>query len=305
MTIVPNSYGSDEHATKLEEGNRCHRRAGPGGGQFAPAGQGNCDPRGWGLPDSADDKAGPRSRALRQPGASKTPVSKAFVERLGAAAMSGEKVPVDEYVREVPRTVGEVRALLRKAEKANGLFERVAREVAGAASLKVVRSQEEAEASPGDSFVLAPVKGLERSLAKVVLDYHGDVGKLQDVVRGSIVVNSQKAMDRAMDALGAMAEVVLVKDRATKPLPTGYRDLNLRVRLPDGMIGEVQVLLKPMLKAKGVGHKLYDRFRQLPSVSPAKDHLMRAMQELYSTAWLVATGTAAHTALDRLMRLHV
>ncbi|MBU0705874.1 hypothetical protein KJ807_01490 [Patescibacteria group bacterium] len=114
----------------------------------------------------------------------------------------------------------------------------------------------------------ALVKGLERSLRKALLDYNGNVEKLLDLARGSLVFDGHADMYRALQMLKKNKNVkkMYIKDNfgimnpdgsfnlnRRSPHPVQYRDFNLTVELPNGSVVELQMHLKPMLRAKEAG----------------------------------------------------
>jgi hypothetical protein len=154
---------------------------------------------------------------------------------------------------------------------------------------------------PGGQLFIASLKGRERAAEKVMSDYHGDWSRLMDVARCTIAVDTlpelknvvQKLKDSGMKLAGEP------KDKFSRPTDAGYRDLNLRVQLPNGIISEVQVHLKGMLVAKAAGHKMYEVMRTLETKprntwTPEEkatylDNEARS-KALYDEAWKNATG---------------
>jgi hypothetical protein len=118
---------------------------------------------------------------------------------------------------------------------------------------------------PGGMLFIAPLKGEKRAAEKVETDYGGDWSQLKDTVRCSIAVDTMDDIADVVEALkaGGMQLAQQPKDRFSRPLPVGYRDLMLSVTFTNGVIGEVQVHLKAMLEAKEAGHKHYETMRQI------------------------------------------
>jgi len=114
----------------------------------------------------------------------------------------------------------------------------------------------------------------DRTLQKALLDYDGDVEKLLDLARGTIVFDGHADMYRALELLKKNGKVkkMYVKDNFGIVDPDGsfnlnnrsghpvqYRDLNLTIELPNGSVVELQMHLKPMLRAKDKGLTLPKR----------------------------------------------
>lgn len=157
---------------------------------------------------------------------------------------------------------------------------------------------------PGGMLFIAPLKGKKRAAEKVASDYGGDWSQLRDVVRCSIAVDT---LDDLKGCLGALQKSGLKlamqpKDRFHKPLPCGYRDLLMNVEFGNGLIGEVQLHVKPMLAAKEEGHQHYEVERTLlakgeenwTDEDKAKVEAAHAAQvEIYGNAWKASIGGAA------------
>lgn len=160
---------------------------------------------------------------------------------------------------------------------------------------------------PGPVVILAPLKGEKRAAEKVQAKYGGDWSKLQDVVRATIAVDSIDQIPLAIKSLraempkGGWAFAVAPVDRMSNPLPSGYRDIQLKLKGPDGHIAELQINLKGMIKAKeGHGHKLYEQHRSLVAAVKAQNRqptaqetsqlqsLEQQMKQLFDNAWAAA-----------------
>lgn len=120
-------------------------------------------------------------------------------------------------------------------------------------------------AEPGGMLFIAPLKGKARAAEKVRTDYKGDWTQLRDVVRCSLAVDSIDDLRKTLEALkkSGLKLAQQPKDRFVKPVPVGYRDCLMNIVLSNGMIGEVQLHVKPMLAAKIEGHHHYEIERSL------------------------------------------
>jgi len=120
-------------------------------------------------------------------------------------------------------------------------------------------------ASDEGFLFIGSLKGAQRAKEKVEADYNGDWSQLRDMVRATI---SMPTMDGVRDAVAKLKEAGLElaqkpKDRFAKPTPEGYRDLMAIVKLPNGMLAELQIHVKAMTLAKNKGHKDYEVTRTL------------------------------------------
>lgn len=135
-----------------------------------------------------------------------------------------------------------------------------------------------AEKRPDEpQIILAPLKGLPRATEKVETKYDGDWDKLQDVVRGTVVVPHLNDMPAMIESLRKRAraagfEIRKAENRYvdgpephnTGPTPQGYRDMAVALVHPNGTVTELQLQTNPMFRAKeGEGHTLYEESRTI------------------------------------------
>lgn len=171
---------------------------------------------------------------------------------------------------------------------------------------------DEWESDKGFLF-LAPLKGEKRAKEKVEADYGGDWSQLRDVVRATISV---PGMANVTEALGHLKSVGIElaqkpKDRFSKPTDEGYRDLMTIVKLPNGMLAELQIHVKAMTLAKEKGHKDYETTRSLVAKygEPPSDKwdagdratfeaAVQAQRNLYDTVWTKASGGGGKATSD-------
>lgn len=155
---------------------------------------------------------------------------------------------------------------------------------------------------------MGPLKGEDRAKEKVRTDYNGDWSQVRDMVRATIAVPMVTQIPQVLAQLKA-AGIELAqkpKNNLIKPLPGGYRDLNLIVKLPNGLLAELQVHIKPMTLAKEKGHKPYETTRSIEGkyrengvgsdtskweAGDREKHgvAMKEQEKLYGDAWEKAT----------------
>jgi hypothetical protein len=150
----------------------------------------------------------------------------------------------------------EMRELLK--EVAQGL---------GACAVPIAQFLSELRYDGGPVIIVAPVKGQRRIVEKTLTRYLGDVSLVQDIVRGSVVVDHPDDVrviaDKTLTILRQRnVEIVEVEDHFADT-GGGYRDFQINFRLPrTRVIGELQVHLKDLLVIKQrVGHGVYERAR--------------------------------------------
>jgi len=157
---------------------------------------------------------------------------------------------------------------------------------------------------PGPIILIGPMKKQDRSKEKVEADFGGDWSRLGDIVRASVAVDS---FDQVEEVLAQLKKTGLKlarqpKDRFDTPTSAGYRDVMINVVYPNGHVGELQLHLKGVLKAKDAGHKFYEEVRsiegkakkegrdtlteeELKVITEANDK----MKALYDEAWASAS----------------
>lgn len=223
-----------------------------------------------------------------------SPQRQAKIDEAAKLAADGVPAPlIDEAVQllrqydgpppvEVPpsartRLEGVLKPLIERAERANGAFTDKVRSLAK---------------QLGADAKTAPVKSIKRSVEKLYAD-EVDLGQqagpesIKDLVRASIVVPTEADVPKAVRAIRDNFDVIKVKDRFESPMPTGYRDVLINVRLPDGTIGEVQVHIPEMLAAKELGHLLYEIQRNLPD-GMETTRFVQAQSRFYGGAYEAA-----------------
>ncbi|WOT04377.1 RelA/SpoT domain-containing protein [Shewanella youngdeokensis] len=113
--------------------------------------------------------------------------------------------------------------------------------------------------------ILADIKSRERAQAKVQAKFGNDASQLTDIVRASIVSKDIYNLMQAYTQLKSNSQIVQIKNRFAEPKASGYRDLNLLVRLPQSqMIAEVQLHLDDIAEIKsGDEHLVYEKVQQI------------------------------------------
>ncbi|GMH87563.1 hypothetical protein TrVE_jg9523 [Triparma verrucosa] len=112
------------------------------------------------------------------------------------------------------------------------------------------------------SLTVAPLKGRERTVEKIKNECEGNYKCMLDLVRCSIIVETEVQLAGILEIMLKMGIVVRLKNRFANPLPTGIRDCLMNVRM-GGHICEVQLHLAPIIFEKGAMHEFYNFFRDL------------------------------------------
>jgi hypothetical protein len=115
-------------------------------------------------------------------------------------------------------------------------------------------------ANDGDPHSRPEPKKIGRANDKIVANYAGDASRLVDMAGCYI------QFDRVQDAYSALAvlstdprlEIVKFEDRFAVPERSGYRDLQMSVRMPNGHIAELRLHLKALDEIAVYEHALYE-----------------------------------------------
>lgn len=202
----------------------------------------------------------------------------------------------DELVEKGAEGLAQFQGMLGKVQQAMGLKSGMKPEAV---------TPEQWENDDGFLFV-APLKGAKRAAEKVEADYGGDWSQLRDIVRATISVPTMGHVKQALEHMKAAGIEIAMKpkNRFEKPTPEGYRDLMAFVKLPNGMVAELQIHTKAMTLAKEKGHKDYEITRTLQGKygegAPSDkwddaDHTafydaVKRQKQVYDEAWAKSTG---------------
>lgn len=145
----------------------------------------------------------------------------------------------------------------------------------------------------------AGVKSSERALLKIEQELNGQVNKLTDIARATIVADSIPDLVTAYESLNRETTILSVTNRFSTPAKSGYRDIKLLVELPKTkLVAEVQLHLKDIAIVKnGAEHKIYEEIQNMERLVFVEDRnftefeqaritKLRALsQSLYTNAW--------------------
>lgn len=201
----------------------------------------------------------------------------------------------------------------------------------GEENAKAKKEGREAKDLNGDDYMLpehwdndqgflfmGPLKGEARAKEKVKADYKGDWSQVRDMVRATIAVPKVTQIPKVLDELkkNGMELAQKPKNNLVEPLPGGYRDINLIVKMPNGLLAELQIHIKPMTLAKEQGHGPYEVSRSIKAKYADKDledepdkwdaadreehdKAMKDQEALYNPAWEKASrpdsGDSSHS----------
>jgi ppGpp synthetase/RelA/SpoT-type nucleotidyltranferase len=145
----------------------------------------------------------------------------------------------------------------------------------------------------------AGVKSAERAKEKIAYELNGQPERITDLARATIVADDIESLMAAYEVLNRETTVVKVKNRFKKPGASGYRDLNLLVKLPKtNLVAEVQLHLKAIADVKsGPEHEFYEQIQKIERLAALESReindleqaqirtMRRQSKELYQNAW--------------------
>ncbi|GAB2661464.1 phosphoribosylglycinamide formyltransferase [Vibrio panuliri] len=151
----------------------------------------------------------------------------------------------------------------------------------------------------GTDAYFAGVKSTQRAQEKIALELDNQVNRITDLARATIVADDVASLMEAYEKLSRETTIVKVKNRFKKPAESGYRDLNVLVKLPKtNLVAEVQLHLKAIADVKsGKEHELYEQIQNIERSADAQqraltefemaqiDHMRRQSRQLYQDAW--------------------
>ncbi len=138
---------------------------------------------------------------------------------------------------------------------------------------------ERVAADIGGRALLPSLKGSARAVEKIATDYEGDAGKIKDLLRATIEVDT---VDQARAVVALLRQPFDVLDAGFRDLfdakvnpVDGYRDAKMNVQLP-GLVAEIQVNLPQMLEAK---KKVHGEYAERSTIERESEGRLRTPQE--------------------------
>jgi len=215
---------------------------------------------------------------------------------LGTSAQAGtlNELPRPAYIRNTGSAygqlnIGHARALQRLQAIGSWRAQNLGQPHADLDSLYRIAGQGQQElasvtrriaALTGTEALNPSLKSRQRAQAKISGELGGQAGKLTDLVRTSVIADDIPGLLQAYAALEKHAAVVQVKNRFVDPTASGYRDLNVLVRLPEsGLLAEVQFhLLRIAAVKNGPEHQLYEQIQRIERRALAQQRSLTAIE---------------------------
>ncbi len=130
-----------------------------------------------------------------------------------------------------------------------------------------------AERSGGSPHSRSEPKGWRRVMDKIAR-WKGDAARLHDLAGAMIQYGTVADLYRGLEHLVRTAgpAIVSLEDRFARPQPSGYRDVQLRLRMSNGHIAELRLHLRGVDDVADWEHALFEvtrDFEALASLEPA------------------------------------
>lgn len=107
-----------------------------------------------------------------------------------------------------------------------------------------------------------------------------DVTRIKDMIRGSYIVDNAEQLPKLMQQIHDNFDVIDIKNRFKKPI-SGYRDIQINVRMGNGVVGELQIQLPATANAKKSIHLYYEKQRELDGVLKDRGRLTSKEAQMY------------------------
>ena len=149
--------------------------------------------------------------------------------------------------------------------------------IAGQRELETISEQIALQSN--STLLSSGIKSKSRAIEKINGDLAGANEKITDLARISIVAKNVPELMNAFSLFEQQTELVRIKNRFSTPKASGYRDLNLLVRLPESkIIAEVQLHLEAFSTIKN--GKEHDNYEQIQQIERLKVTSNRALSEI-------------------------
>lgn len=126
------------------------------------------------------------------------------------------------------------------------------------------------------------LKKFDRTIAKAVDDYKGDIGRVIDINGATFTFNTKEDAREAVSLIEKELGNKLVRKK-DKPGQDGYGDIKLSIKTSNGFIGELILLDEDTqwMKKEGIGHDIYEESRKLSPYFDAKDNKDKEYEALF------------------------
>jgi len=219
---------------------------------------------------------------------------------------------VDRYFKDRPAPVLDPADVARAEEMLSALIEK-AKSVKADYDQKII---DIAKRSGAMGQMIAPIKGMPRSVQKLIVEEGFNIGGMKDMLRSTIVVADYAQAQAVMDEIakeftltrkpknrtGSTALVVNGEELQPEDPKKygGYTDVLVNITMPNGVIAEIQINVPEMLSAKEAqGHKLYEAYRDAPKDSDLGREINASMLGFYQAAFGAAQARFSAAAASK------
>ena len=122
------------------------------------------------------------------------------------------------------------------------------------------------------------IKSEARVREKTKLELNGDYSQITDMFAASLIYPDEESLLATYDKIKNRADVICIEDRWHKPLPGGYRDIQLNIILSNGAICELQLHHAATMQIKEtLDHPLYEFVRSNRKNPAMEKYVARAV----------------------------
>lgn len=171
----------------------------------------------------------------------------------------------------------------------------------------------------------ACIKAKNKIVAKATGEYGGDINSVGDVLRMKVTCDSVEQLEQIRAVLWRQQEIAAsdqqqpnpskpstpqidsVHDYFAEPINHGYRAINVKVKMPDGLKAEIQITHRALEDAYDYTHKPYDAMRRLTHQVDTEqggifnDDQARRYGKLVTTIAQTYDSVSEEHGLDRLL----
>ena len=108
-----------------------------------------------------------------------------------------------------------------------------------------------------------------------------------DIDGNTIVANNTGEIKSILKRYSDDKATIRIKNNFAKPSPVGYSDINMNIKLSNGVIVETQINTTANIVAKNYGHSLYEVFRSISNLDEYK-HLTKIMNNAQKDLYKVS-----------------
>ena len=147
-----------------------------------------------------------------------------------------------------------------------------------------LKSKERIEEKLKTDQMLADLKGIDKNKYFNSKTNKYNCRNILDVDGNTIIVNDVSEVQQVLKKYAGDSSVVRIKNNFANPSPVMYRDINMNIKLSNGIIVETQINTSANIVAKNYGHSLYEIYRSISNdldYKPLANKMAQAQEKLY------------------------